>query len=596
MSIDRFIAENDPFRMVYPSEPLPLPLPTRTKYNYDDFESLFRTLDSQIFGIVLSRKIRVVPAPLASVQWRFDEASCRKVITIPTNNTDTTEWSAAAKEIFDLFKTHDPHTEVQVEVCNQRKTYYRRILDMLPSESDRTYFHSVYGDLLSAACQYLSTNWHDLGLYMCESDEEKSPKPTCIVHVKDNSVCDWNQAISAFESILDRPFKVLFQPGKLVPVASAPWIGRIGTPVNGDSIRTVDHGHLRYQTIGIFANARKLGNGPDINGLQLGDNACVITCYHGVAPLHSPELWHTTWRDGIRLEGSGDPRMHQDILHPGRITLESSLAELQKRAAEARAVARQAAATNASPDILSQISEAEADATAWEQEAGQLQQALAAKSTVIGKVIASSGVNVCRTAGCEFATTGQASADCRSNHHLRDVAVIRLRPGLLRPNLGPPASWVKSEGKRPMTRWAEVQPGEKVYKHGATTGTTVGAVYEEATIRREDPFLPDLNGYETGKTIVANCWKVLSAGEGRAFCSGGDSASAVSNNFHQIVGQLHSAFDNGRDTPLSFMAASSTILEGVEEILGPDYEVLLPSFEDGNSSSPSLKKSACSIM
>ena len=76
-----------------------------------------------------------------------------------------------------------------------------------------------------------------------------------------------------------------------------------------------------------------------------------------------------------------------------------------------------------------------------------------------------------------------------------------------------------------------------------------------------------------------NCWKIQSSVDDKPFASFGDSSAAVSNDLHHMVGQIHSAIDNGKDTTIAFMASSDTIKTELNRLLGPNCDFLLPTLD-----------------
>lgn len=58
----------------------------------------------------------------------------------------------------------------------------------------------------------------------------------------------------------------------------------------------------------------------------------------------------------------------------------------------------------------------------------------------------------------------------------------------------------------------------------------------------------------TFRKITCNCWKIVpTSTDPQPFASYGDSSALVSNDAHEIVGQIHSALDNGLHLPAVFM-------------------------------------------
>lgn len=233
--------------------------------------------------------------------------------------------------------------------------------------------------------------------------------------------------MAAFKSIIKENIDIRLQPARLIPLGLQDSGYYSEKPDNGASISTLDHPETQ-QTIGIFVNIRVDQGYPCPPGLSVGDNPCTIVCHHGIAPQHDSQIWAAAWENGISSADTTDDRMHQRILYPGRPDLRASVAVLRNDVERAQTYTEALEVYPCTPQMEAEMSSMKACIKEMVKQAAKLNQVIHQKNTLIGRVITSSGVYVCKSVACSFGTDEQVGPWCKSDHHLRDIAVIRLEP------------------------------------------------------------------------------------------------------------------------------------------------------------------------
>ncbi|KAI4127099.1 MAG: hypothetical protein LQ338_003385 [Usnochroma carphineum] len=566
-AISDYLDRQDFYRHGHPHKPLPRPHNDRPLRGDHALCNLVDDLHGQINDLLHAHGVDSVQAAVASSQWRFeeDETEPRQTVTLYTHpdQSDPTNWPDLVKAVATIFQARGfPNT--QVEILNPDKTYYAPVLSeqAVPAEI-RNHFSDVHNRLILTAKEFINDGWLSVELRMCKRELE-APVATTVLYVEEDTTCVWDQLLEALKEKTMGEVPVRLQPAQLRP-ARGPLFPL--TPGNGGSISAADKPN-RYGTIGVHVNVIVPKEISCPSGLSVGNNNCVLTCHHVVAPACTEQIWEKANHEGIQASPDHDDRTKQMISYPGRGLLESTYSQHQQSLARVRAALDK---VNDQPEPISahqqDIIKCQ-KAAIKELQAGMEEcvNLLSESRYQLGTVVASSGHKV------------------DSQGFLQDVGVVSIAPTFASLNLVPVhdnSLWRHIKGRH-IACLEEPQCGDQVFKEGAKTGVTEGFIIrrEHITVKSVCPVNKNIT-----KRIETEAWSVTGSDFARstgnsAFAAKGDSGALVANTSCAWVGQIHSRLDAGQGAVTAYMSPATNVLETARALLpGCQVELLteLPS-------------------
>ena len=193
--VEAFLQRLDPYHISYPFTPLPRPtnVDSNIRESDKDFAKVFDQCSAAIFAVLRQYKIPVIGEVVATRQWRHEEISRQRTVTVHSlDTTPENNWVKATKEIYDLFY-HQDLRDIQIETVNPDRLHCTEISSDLPSEENRVEFQEKRDQVRSLLDTHMHGLWRDFNLYMCMNDSKDNSEdlyelvPTIVIHVEDHS-------------------------------------------------------------------------------------------------------------------------------------------------------------------------------------------------------------------------------------------------------------------------------------------------------------------------------------------------------------------------------------------------------------------------
>ncbi|KAK2849621.1 hypothetical protein FQN49_005576 [Arthroderma sp. PD_2] len=328
VTIEAWAAQKDRFRVV--ATGLPMAWPVILRNSSPQLEELFQTrVRSEVVRVLAAHSISFLLARIDD--WRQEpHDSPIHTISIESDDSDTTSWKDASKEVLSVFMRMLPldfKGQTQVEIRNKYRMY-NDVSRVLPNDPFLVQsLQRLKGEVSKTVHEYMSGSCSSIAYHTRVphgASRDTLGKTTIIVFCYPGTSCNFKEAE-------DRILAILEQVPATIHLEFLP--GQISFPRGGGHpkfLQNVTETPLNGASISIQGNNKDAGSLGGWVWLNIPHRnirtRCAITCYHVVRPMDDATSTHTD-RNGVI---PNDPRGHVTVEYPAACDVAYTMKDLSE--------------------------------------------------------------------------------------------------------------------------------------------------------------------------------------------------------------------------------------------------------------------------